>query len=128
MYAGVMDPTYYTLVANFHIHILIRKLLSSPQDDPSLDMISEETALKILPGWLGSVMRSMWLDRYVSISAFVIFQHCSDPIVIGGSYVPYCLGYLTGYNDVDIFMDSSVFPKFLMIFKAETKNFGHIAR
>lgn len=48
--------------------------------------------------------------------------------MIGGSYVPYCLGYLTGYNDVDIFMDSTVFPKFLTIFKAQTNNFGHIAR
>ena len=37
-------------------------------------MISEETALKILPGWLGSVMRSMWIDRCVSIRAFVIFS------------------------------------------------------
>ena len=91
-------------------------------------MISEETALKILPGWLGSVLRSLWLDRCVSFSAFMIFHCYSEPIVIGGSYVPYCLGYLTGYNDVDIFMDSTVFPKFLTIFKAQTNNFGHIAR
>ena len=48
--------------------------------------------------------------------------------MVGGSFVPYCLGYLTGYNDVDIFMNSSVFPKFLSDFKAETRNFGHITR
>lgn len=59
---------------------------------------------------------------------YLLLVHYSDPIVVGGSYIPYCLGYLNGYNDVDIFMDSYIFPKFLSIFKRETKNFGHIAR
>ena len=53
---------------------------------------------------------------------------CCDPILIGGSFIPYCLGYLTWYEDIDIFMPSFIFPKFLSVFKTETGNFGHVRR
>ncbi len=77
-------------------------------------MVSEETALKIFPVWLASVLNSMWRTK--------------DPIVVGGSFIPYVLGYLTWYNDIDIFLAASYFPKFLSLFKDETKNFGHLTR
>ena len=70
-------------------------------------MVSEETALKIFPVWLASVLNSMWRTK--------------DPIVVGGSFIPYVLGYLTWYNDIDIFLAASYFPKFLSLFKDETK-------
>ena len=70
-------------------------------------MVSEETALKIFPVWLASVLNSMWRTK--------------DPIVVGGSFIPYVLGYLTWYNDIDIFLSASYFPKFLSLFKDETK-------
>ena len=77
-------------------------------------MVSEETALKIFPVWLASVLNSMWRAK--------------DPIVVGGSFIPYVLGYLTWYNDIDIFLAASYFPKFLSLFKDETKNFEHLTR
>ena len=34
-------------------------------------MISEDTGLKILPGWLAIVLKSMWRDRCLSVKVFV---------------------------------------------------------
>ena len=63
-----MAETYYTVVRFYHLNLLFKGLILV-QDDPSLDMMSEENALKTLPCWLGSVLKALWQDRWLSALA-----------------------------------------------------------